>query len=208
MKPVIKGNSVETGLSLYINGQMEYQAVNLISEYGQKLDGCRYAVASRHDRETMEKMYGNRLNKFRPYIFLTREQYEPIKDSKRNTDRYHRRELRKHECYGFSEEMTEVANKCNFFMTEEEKDALTLIIDVYEEIVYEEKKRVMHEAIESLTETQRRRVMLYYCDGKTFREIADMEDAALASVRDSINAAKKRLEKYFEKKYGKHPHKL
>ena len=58
MKAIIEGHVVVINkMSIYVDGKMEFQAVNLISEYGQMLNGCKYAVASRHSRKRLEEMY-------------------------------------------------------------------------------------------------------------------------------------------------------
>ena len=50
MKLKIEGHTVVVNkMSIYIDGKMEFQAVNMITEYGQKLNGCKYAVASRYN---------------------------------------------------------------------------------------------------------------------------------------------------------------
>ena len=61
MKTEINGiKIVKNEASLYINGRMQYQAVNLVEEYGQKLNGCKYAIASKHPQWKMEKRFGRR----------------------------------------------------------------------------------------------------------------------------------------------------
>ena len=45
MKKVINGiKIVKNKASLYVNGRMQYQAINLVAEYGTELNGCKYAV--------------------------------------------------------------------------------------------------------------------------------------------------------------------
>lgn len=198
MKRINESEVVETKLSLYIDGEIEYKAINLIFEYGQRLDGCKYAVTSRHSQTVMEELYSEELDRFRPYIFLTEEQFEPIRDYCRNESKHNKRNLRNHELYGFTEAMTETINECIAFLIDDEVDALSAIIERCEDVVYEKKKEMMREAIKTLTEVQRRRLLLHYCDNMTIRAIADKEKAAKTSVHDSINAAKKRIEKYFK----------
>jgi len=47
-----------------------------------------------------------------------------------------------------------------------------------------------------LTNTQKRRYLLYYFQGKTMDEIAGLEHVDKSSVFDSLEAAKKRIKKY------------
>ena len=82
MKVKIDGHIVVVNkMSIYIDGEMEFQAVNLITEYGQKLNGCKYAVASRYTQERLEELYKENLRKFSPYIYLTEAQYGPDRKS-------------------------------------------------------------------------------------------------------------------------------
>ncbi len=56
----------------------------------------------------------------------------------------------------------------------------------------------IQEAFSKLTETQQRRLKMY-SDGKTLRQIAEQEKASFQSVHESIEAAKKRFKKFYEK---------
>ena len=69
---------------------MQYQAVNLVTEYGAKLHGCKYAIASKHPQWKMEKRFEESLDQFRPYIFLTRKEYAAILESQQNDDKFHK----------------------------------------------------------------------------------------------------------------------
>ena len=49
-----------------------------------------------------------------------------------------------------------------------------------------------------LTPTQLRRFQLFVEDGKSFREIAEIEHCKYSTVRDSVDAAKKKIKKFFK----------
>ena len=66
------------------------KAVNLVTEYGAKLHGCKYAIASKHPQWKMEKRFEESLDQFRPYIFLTRKEYAAILESQQNDDKFHK----------------------------------------------------------------------------------------------------------------------
>ena len=53
-------------------------------------------------------------------------------------------------------------------------------------------------ALETLTETQRRRVIYRYYDGKTLEEIARLENAGYSSIYESIEAALKKIKIFFQ----------
>lgn len=57
-------------------------------------------------------------------------------------------------------------------------------------------RQILNEGFSKLTETQRRRLLLYI-KGKTLREIAEMEGASFQSIDESIKAAQKKFPKNF-----------
>lgn len=63
--------------------------------------------------------------------------------------------------------------------------------EVEKRLEYEE----LHKAIELLNEVQRKRVMMYYFEGKSQQEIADIQGVRLYTVQKSIKAAEKFLRK-------------
>ena len=63
--------------------------------------------------------------------------------------------------------------------------------DVEKRLDYEE----LHKAIELLNEVQRKRVMMYYFEGKSQQEIADIQGVRLYTVQKSIKVAEKFLRK-------------
>ena len=71
-----------------------------------------------------------------------------------------------------------------------------------EEIIFEdEKKEQIHLALSSLTEIQRRRVILYYFDELTLFEIAEFENVYISAVERSIKKAEKNIVQYFLKNF-------
>lgn len=72
--------------------------------------------------------------------------------------------------------------------------------EVEKRLDYEE----LHKAIKLLNEVQRKRVMMYYFEGKSQQEIADIQGVRLYTVQKSIEAAKKFL-KNFLKQGGEKP---
>lgn len=65
--------------------------------------------------------------------------------------------------------------------------------DVQEEI---EKRKRVKEALSHLSEKQLRRLKLY-ADGKTYREIANIENTTPSVIFESISSAKKKFLKFF-----------
>lgn len=63
---------------------------------------------------------------------------------------------------------------------------------VYRRIMYQK----LHQAIERLPDIQRRRVILYYFEGHTFEQIAQMEGCSKRAVKFSVDIALKKLKDY------------
>ena len=54
----------------------------------------------------------------------------------------------------------------------------------------------LYAAIEKLTETQKRRVILHYFGGLTYRQIAEMESVNFKTVAESVTRAREKLRQY------------
>ena len=200
MKIRIEGHTVVVNkMSIYIDGKMEFQAVNLITEYGQKLNGCKYAIASRYSKERLEELYTENLKKFSPYIYLAEEEYEPIRESNSNNNKHHMRDVNNHDDYGYTDDMMEVMHECTLLCADPEPDVLTAIIEREDEELRARQIAALPRAMSTLTEKQRKRMIMHFYEGKTYREIADTENADFSSVRDSINLAKEKLKNFLKK---------
>lgn len=57
----------------------------------------------------------------------------------------------------------------------------------------------LHQAIATLTETQQRRLTLYYFRGLTYKRIAEMEGCSVSAVGGSISAAMENIKKILSK---------
>ena len=194
MKVKIEGHTVVVNkMSIYIDGLMEFQAVNMITEYGQKLNGCKYAVASRYSRERLEELYTENLKKFSPYIYLTENEYNPIRESNNNNSKFHQREINCHTGYEYQEEISESGHVCVSLLADPEPDVLTRIIEAEEAAELDKYKAKLPEALNTLTEKQKKRMIMHFYGGKTYREIAEIEGVKEASVCESMQNAKKKM---------------
>lgn len=72
-------------------------------------------------------------------------------------------------------------------------DSYDIEVDIQEEI---EKKKRVKEALSHLSEKQLRRLKMY-ADGKTYREIANIENTTPSVIFESISSAKKKFLKFF-----------
>ena len=69
-----------------------------------------------------------------------------------------------------------------------------------EQYIRQEIKELLESApaLAGLTPTQLRRFQLFVEDGKSFREIAEIERCKYSTVKDSVDAAKKKIKKFFK----------
>ena len=200
MKKVINGiKIVKNKASLYVNGRMQYQAINLVAEYGTKLNGCKYAVTSKHPQWKMEKRFEESLDQFRPYIYLTKKEYEPIRESQNNDTKFRMRGINCHDPYGYTGELTEILHHCEIICADPEPDPLTAIIEKEEDALRRRQIAELPKAMETLTETQRRRLKMHFYDGMTVREIAEAEGTYKNAIDDSIQSGKKKIAEYLKK---------
>ena len=199
MKAIIEGHVVVLNKrSIYVDGKIEFQAVNLISEYGQMLNGCKYAVASRHSRKRLEEMYAENLKKFSPFIYLTEDEYRPIREYNNNDSKFHQREINCHVGYEYREEISESGHRCVSLLSDPDPDPLTAIIEREDEALKRRQIAALPEAMAALTEKQRNRMIKYFYEEKTFRQIAEEEGTHVNSVFYSVRSGKEQIKKYLK----------
>ena len=199
MKVIIEGHVVVINkMSIYVDGKMEFQAVNLITEYGQKLNGCKYAVASRYSKERLEELYAENLKKFSPFIYLTEDEYRPIRESNNNDSKFHQREINCHVGYEYREEISESGHRCVSLLSDPDPDPLTAIIEREDEALKRRQIAALPEAMAALTEKQRNRMIKYFYEEKTFRQIAEEEGTHVNSVFYSVRSGKEQIKKYLK----------
>lgn len=86
------------------------------------------------------------------------------------------------------EQTEQTLNRRAFFKAESVEET------VLRSIEYEQ----LHRAISKLSETQRRRLVLYYFEGLTYEQIARMEGCTIMPVKRSIDLAIKKLKLFFK----------
>jgi len=76
------------------------------------------------------------------------------------------------------------------------EEMLIAEIDFLEETRKRQKRlSTANHALSKLTKKQRRRYLMYHIDGKTIREIADIERAFFTTIHESLQAAEKKIKK-------------
>ena len=108
-----------------------------------------------------------------------------------NETKFERRNKRYHNAEGYFEDIIETENG--------EKQLKPMEIDMHpveNAVDNKETTDKIAEAMNHLTEAQKRRINMFYFQRYTEREIAEIEGVNRYAVRDSINCAIKKLKKY------------
>ena len=127
------------------------------------------------------------------YIKLTKEEFaseEEFAYWKEWSDDDYRKE------YNAEQSYKRLKNKLQK-QAENEADSISVEQLLLNDLADEEKKALVNKIKSVLTETQFRRLWLYYVDGKTEQQIANVEGIAQQRISKSILAARKKLRKFF-----------
>lgn len=116
-----------------------------------------------------------------------------ISDFKANEDKHRKRSINNEDYFGYSEGLTENLH------------AEAIVPDFVEQQENEEycqrreelKQQLFAQAIASLTEKQRKHLLLWYVEGKTSAQIAREDGVSEQAVRKNAQAAIKKFEKFF-----------
>ena len=163
-----------------------YVVINLITEYGCPLNGCRYAVASSLGEQQLRRDCAKELTEFEPYIYLTDEMAKAILDARRNVTRWNMANLRHENFCGYVDGFTLGAN---ITRTDAARDPAEILIEREEAEKKKAFSKKVYEALNSLTETQRRRIICRYFEEKTLGEIAREEGVSITTVENILKRA-------------------
>lgn len=160
-----------------------YELIDLEQIYPGMQDEIRWAVVTNLEEPILLREYPE-LESKRPFLLLSFEQGEEILKVWREDMLWEKREemrwLRHGSLYPPSE-------TCSSHQ------------DLIEKQIQQEAfwQRVL-QGFAELTETQRRRALLYWGEGKTLREIAEEEGVGYTKIQASIEQSRKKLQKFLK----------
>lgn len=131
------------------------------------------------------------------YIKLTKEEFaseEEFAHWKEWSDDNYRQEYNAEQSYKRLKNKLQKQAEEAFYSQSVEQFLLNNLAD-------EERKALVNKIKSVLTETQFRRLWLYYVERKTEQQIADIEKVGQRRVSISINVAKKKIKKIFQNNY-------
>lgn len=159
--------------------QSECKVINLQYEYEGYRGKEQWAVISELSEEKILERYKPFVQEYIPFLVLPPMYGEVRQQFRRNENKHYMRMVRGH-FYSLEEDL-------------EEHHPEAAEEDCAAQVFAQEQSRELWEAINSLNEKQRKRLIAYYFEGKTYREIADEEGVDHKAIIHSVVLALKNL---------------
>lgn len=164
--------------------QNECKVINLKYEYEEYSGKEQWAVISELTEEEILEKYKPLVQEYIPFLVLPPMYGEVRQQFRRNENKHYMIMVRGH-IYSLEEDL-------------EEHHLEAAVEDCAAQVFAKEQSRELWKAINSLNEIQRKRLIAYYFEGKTYREIADEEGVDHKAVVRSVAIALKNLRIFLE----------
>lgn len=159
------------------------KVINLKYEYPGYTGTEQWAIITDLSESELTTRYFEQIAPYKPFIILS-ESFGNVRDDyRRNEKKHEMRALRHGHAFDFSEE------------TEEHHSEIATP-DVENEYLREETYAELRAAIMALEDTQKKRIIKYFFEGKTYKQIAKEEGVSFQAVAKSIDNAVKKLSKF------------
>ena len=142
----------------------------------------KYIVFSKLCRKDLEARFPEITSRLSPFILIDASVSGALVEYKRNEDKYRWRSVHLESEFGFDEE-TELKHPELLDNRTEEKMMLRILLA---------------QAMDQLTEAQRRRIQLRYYEGLTYAQIAKLENTSDPAILKSVVAALEKMKKFLE----------
>lgn len=153
-----------------------------LSRVYDTFDGCKYIIV------TDNSDFSEQNPEFAKEIIMTPEEFEPYAETFNNYFANEDRERKRqplHIANGYIEDNEADLKISNYNWNPVENRVFNNL-----------QNEKLYHALEQLTETQRKRVIMFYIYGWTERQIAEHEGVKRYAVRTSLNSARKKLKKF------------
>ncbi len=164
--------------------QNECKVINLQYEYQGYSGKEQWAIISELSEKEIFEKYKLFVQDYIPFLILPPMYGEVRQQFRRNENKHYMRMVRGH-IYSLEDDL-------------EEHHPEAAVEDCAAQVFAKEQSRELWEAINSLNEIQRKRLIAYYFEGKTYREIADEEGVDHKAVVRSVAIALKNLRIFLE----------
>lgn len=178
----------------------ECKVIDLRFEYVGYNGVEKYAVFTDLTKEELMDKYPDVIRRYMPFILLSINHGEVIRDFHRNEDKFQKRYLRNHDLYGYEEGVSECFYRD--FVTTYEDPVHQAIRETYElemEQVRQCNILKVQKTLSLMKPIQKERLYKSAVKGMSAREIAREEGVHHSTVLKSLEAAKKNFKKIFEK---------
>lgn len=174
----------------------KYKVINLKYEYEGYEGNEKWAIISELSEKELFGLYPDKMRRYSPFILLSIEQGKVIDDFKLNEDKYRKRSINNEDYFGYSEGLTEnlhtEAIVPDFVEQQEDEE--------YCQMREELKQQLFDKAMESLTEKQRKYLLL---GRDKLREMTNREDCPFILWNGSKRLIKRRaFDEYILKAYS------
>lgn len=159
--------------------------INLRYEYSGFTGTEKWAIVTDLTENELQSKYTDVIRKYTPFVLLSVAQGEVITEYQNAEAKERMRKLR----YTHPFDITDGE-------FEEHHPELVVKENILEQICLQEEKQLIREAIDKLTDIQKRRIITYYFEDKSIREIAATEGVNISKIEKSISLALKKL-KFF-----------
>lgn len=164
----------------------ECKLINLKYEYNGYKGNEKFAIVTELTEEELKEKYTDIICRYVPFVLLSMEHGEVIAESHRIDDKHEKRAKR----YG-----TMFSTSDDDF--DEHHPEFATDIDPVEIIAKQEEIDKLHQLINKLSPEQKRRIIKYFFEEKSYTEIAEEEGASRQAVTRSIKAALENLKKFY-----------
>lgn len=178
----------------------ECKIIDLRFEYVGYNGAEKYAIVTDLTKDELMDKYPDVIRRYTPFILLSINHGEVIRDFHRNEDKFQKRDLRNHDLYGYEEGFSECFYRD--FVTAYEDPVHQAIREAYElemEQVRQCNILKVQKTLSLMKPIQKERLYKSVVKGMSARKIAREDGVHHSTVLKSLEAAKKNFKKIFEK---------
>ena len=160
------------------------KVINLKYEYPGYTGDVKWAIISNLTEEEIVAKYFPLIKENMPFIVLSLD-YGKERDTYHKNEKKHYMRAARGSCFSIDDEF-------------EEHHSESAVSDYVDEVLFSEQRKRLWEAINSLDEKQRNRLISYFIDGKTYRDIGKLEGVDHKAIIRSVESALKKLKKFLK----------
>ena len=176
--------------ALFAEFKKDCKILSLAKEYPGYVGYEKYMILTDLTKDELNQKYSVLLNNYKPYMIGSSQLYSPIADYEKNEDKFEKRNARNTISICVDEDAD------NTFESLQVGDYLT---ELSEQQDADEKRRLIHTALGTLTDSQRRRLLMWAIDGMTEEERAMREGSSQQAISKNLDKARKKIELIFSK---------